>query len=121
MLSNMVRQQASEGIRPSRHHVGVSCGARHVRHLQRVAHVSTSRNLAPLDSVRQIGTALTQIAVSDGEVALLEVEQLHLPIIEHMRLLGRLAHLFNRDRIEIAEKGFAGPAHGGLDDPLQQH
>jgi hypothetical protein len=26
-----------------------------------------------------------------------------------MRLLGRLAHLFDRDRIEISKKGFARP------------
>ena len=38
-----------------------------------------------------------------------------------MRLLGRLAHLFDRDRIEIGEKGFARPAHGRIDHPLEQH
>jgi hypothetical protein len=37
-----------------------------------------------------------------------------------MRLLGRLAHLFDRDRVEIGEKRFAGPAHGRIDDPLEQ-
>src|ERR1700684_2992226 len=42
-------------------------------------------------------------------------------VVEHMRLLGRLAHLFDCDRIEIAEKGFARPGHGGLDDPLKEH
>jgi hypothetical protein len=26
-------------------------------------------------------------------------------VVEHMRLLGRFAHLFDRDRIEIGEKG----------------
>jgi hypothetical protein len=30
-----------------------------------------------------------------------------------MRLLGRFAHLFDRDRIKIGEKGFAGPAYAG--------
>jgi hypothetical protein len=36
-----------------------------------------------------------------------------------MRLLGRLTHLFDRDRIEIGEKGFARLAHGRIDHPLE--
>jgi hypothetical protein len=38
-----------------------------------------------------------------------------------MRLLGGVAHLFDRDRIEIAEKGFARPAQGRINSPLDQH
>ena len=38
-----------------------------------------------------------------------------------MRLIGRFAHLFDRDRIEIGEKGLARAAHGRIDDPLEQH
>jgi len=33
------------------------------------------------------------------------------------RLLGRLAHLFDRDRIEIGEERFTGPAHCRIDHP----
>ena len=56
-----------------------------------------------------------QIAVSDGEIAA------DLLVIQHMRLLGRFAQLFNRDRIEIGEKGFARPAYGRINHPLKQH
>jgi len=55
-----------------------------------------------------------QIAVSDGEIAT------NLLIVEHMQLLGRLAHLFDRDQIEIGKKTFASPAHSRIDDPLKQ-
>src|ERR1700727_158229 len=48
-----------------------------------------------------------QIAESDGEIAA------DLLVVEHMRLLGRLAHLFDRDRVEIGEKGFAPPGSAG--------
>jgi hypothetical protein len=37
-----------------------------------------------------------------------------------MCLFGRLAHLFDRDRIEIGKEGLAGPAYGRIDDPLKQ-
>ena len=56
-----------------------------------------------------------QIPVSDGEIAA------DLLRVEHMRLLSRLAHLFDRDRIEIGEKGFARPAHGRIDYALKEH
>jgi hypothetical protein len=42
-------------------------------------------------------------------------------VIEHMRLLGCLAQLFDRDRIEIGAEGFARPAHGRIDHPLEQY
>jgi hypothetical protein len=38
-----------------------------------------------------------------------------------MRLLSCLAHLFDRDRIEIGEKGFARPAHGRIDYALKEY
>jgi hypothetical protein len=57
----------------------------------------------------------TKVALLDGEIAA------DLLVVEHMRLLGRLAHLFDRDRVEIAEKGFARPAHGRINSPLDQH
>ena len=41
-------------------------------------------------------------------------------LVEHMGFLGRLAHLFDGDRIEIGEKGFARLAHGRIDHPLEQ-
>ena len=36
-------------------------------------------------------------------------------------VLGRLVHLFDRDRIEIGEKGFARRAYFWIDHPLEQH
>ena len=42
-------------------------------------------------------------------------------VVEHMRPLGRLAHLFDRDRIQIGEKGFARLAHRGINHALEQH
>src|SRR6202042_985428 len=56
-----------------------------------------------------------QIPGSDSEIAA------DLLVVEHMRLLGRLAHLFDRDRIEIGEKGFARPAYRRIDHALEQH
>ena len=41
-------------------------------------------------------------------------------VVEHMGFLGRLAHLFDGDRIEIAEKGFARLPHGRIDHPLSR-
>ena len=69
--------------------------------------------LAPLSTARR-NIRTTQIAVSDGEIAT------NLLIVEHMQLLGSLAHLFDRDQIEIGKKTFASPAHSRIDDPLQQ-
>jgi Rrf2 family protein len=40
---------------------------------------------------------------------------------EHVRLIGGVAHLFNRDRVEVGEKGFARPAYGRINHPLKQH
>jgi hypothetical protein len=57
----------------------------------------------------------SKFAPLDSEIAA------DLLVVEHMRLLGRLAHLFDRDRIEIAKKGFARPAHGRINGPLDQH
>jgi hypothetical protein len=56
-----------------------------------------------------------QIMTSDGEIAT------NLLIVEHMQLLGGLAHLCDRDQIEIGKKSFASPAHGRIDDTLEQH
>ena len=50
--------------------------------------------------------ATPQIAASDDEIAA------DLLVVEHMRLLGRLAHLFSGHRIQVGEKGFARFAHG---------
>jgi hypothetical protein len=58
---------------------------------------------------------LASASTSDGEITA------DLLVVEHMRLLGGVAHLFDRDRVEIGEKGFAGPAHGRIDDPLEEH
>jgi hypothetical protein len=41
-------------------------------------------------------------------------------VVEYVGFLGRLAHLFDSDRIKIAEKGFARLAHGWIDHPLKQ-
>jgi hypothetical protein len=57
----------------------------------------------------------SQIPGSDSKIAA------DLLVVEHMRLLGRLAHLFDRDRIEIGEKSFARLAHGRIDHPFEQH
>jgi hypothetical protein len=57
----------------------------------------------------------TKVAPLDNEIAA------DFLVVEHMRLFGGVAHLFDRDRIKVGEKGFARPAHGGLDDPLKQH
>ena len=51
---------------------------------------------------------------SDGKIA----DSLF--VVEHMRPLGRLAHLFDRDGIQIGEKGFSRLAHGGINDALEQ-
>jgi len=42
-----------------------------------------------------------QIPASDSEIAA------DLLVVENVRLLGRLAHLFDRDRIQIGEEGFS--------------
>jgi len=42
-------------------------------------------------------------------------------VFEYMQLHGRLAQLFDHDQIEIGENGFARPAHGWFDHPLEQH
>jgi hypothetical protein len=47
---------------------------------------------------------------SDGEIPA------YLLVVEHVRLFGCLTHLFDGDRIEIGEKGFARLTHGWLDD-----
>jgi hypothetical protein len=47
-----------------------------------------------------------KLPASVGEIAA------DLLVLEHMQFLGRLAQLFDRDRVEIGEKGFAGPAYG---------
>src|SRR5580698_9405468 len=56
-----------------------------------------------------------QIPGSDSEIAA------DLLVVEHMRLLGRLAHLFDRDRIKVNKKGFSRPAYRRLNHPLEQH
>ena len=66
-------------------------------------------------SVCFLGYRAPQIAVSDGEIAA------DLLVVEHVRLLGGVAHLFDRDRIEVGEKGFARPAYGRINHPLKQH
>ena len=60
-------------------------------------------------------TPSPQIAVSDSEIAG------DLLVVEHMRLVGRFAHLLDGDRIEVGEKGFARPAHSRVDHPLEQN
>ena len=55
-----------------------------------------------------------QIPASDHEIAA------DLLVVEYMGLFGRLTQLFDRDRIEIGEKGFARPAYGRIDHPLEQ-
>jgi hypothetical protein len=55
-----------------------------------------------------------QTTASDGEITA------DFLIVAHMRLLGGLAHLFDRDRIEIGEKGFARLAHGRIDNALKE-
>src|ERR1700722_5458626 len=50
----------------------------------------------------------TKVASLDSEIAA------DLLVVKHMRLLSGLAHLLDCDRIEIAEKGFARPAHGRI-------
>jgi hypothetical protein len=54
-----------------------------------------------------------QIAVSDGEITA------DFLVVEHMRPLGGVAHLFDRNRIEVGEKGFASPAYSRVDHPLK--
>jgi hypothetical protein len=66
--------------------------------------------LAPLDTARRT----PQMPASDSEIST------NLLIVEHMQLLGGLAHLFDRDQIEIGKKTFASPAHSRIDDPLKQ-
>src|ERR1700749_3550938 len=51
-------------------------------------------------------------AGSDGELVL---------VVEHVRLLSCLAHLLDRDRIEIGEKDFAGLAYCRINPSLEQH
>ena len=58
---------------------------------------------------------LAKVAPLDSEIAA------DLLVVEYVRLLGRLAHLFDGDRVEIGEKGFARPSYGRIDHPLEQH
>ena len=57
----------------------------------------------------------TKVAPLDSEIA---ADPL---VVEHMRLLGGVAHLFDRDRVEVGEKGFGRPAYGRINHPLKQH
>jgi hypothetical protein len=54
-------------------------------------------------------------AALDGEIAA------DFLFVKHMRVLGRLAHLFDRDRVEVGEKGFARLTHGRINHSLKQH
>jgi hypothetical protein len=63
-------------------------------------------------------TVLTQrlpTPASDSEIAA------DFLVVEHVRLFGGVAHLFDRDRVEIGEKGFARSAYSRIDHPLKQH
>jgi hypothetical protein len=57
----------------------------------------------------------TKVAPLDSEIAA------DFLVVEHMRLLGGVAHLFDRDRIEVGEEAFASPAYGRVNHPLKQH
>jgi hypothetical protein len=58
---------------------------------------------ASLSNWRNVGTIPGDRTMAlDGEIA----DPL---VFEHVRLFGRLTHLLDRDRIKIAEKGFARP------------
>ena len=72
--------------------------------------------VSALDAIQMARAAgpRPQIPGSDSELAA------DLLVVEHMRFLGRLAHLFDGDRIEIGEKGFARLAHGRIDHALEQ-
>jgi hypothetical protein len=61
------------------------------------------------------GPTTLQTTALDSEIAT------NLLVVEHMQLLGGLAHLFDRYQIEIGKKSFASPAHRRIDDPLEQH
>ena len=80
-----------------------------------VATVSLAEARPATYFMRQQNICDTQIAVSDGEIAA------DFLVVEHVRLLGGVAHLFDRDRIEVGEKGFARPAYGRINHPLKQH
>jgi hypothetical protein len=68
------------------------------------------------------GSALSATKLSNAENSCLDGEiAADLLVVEHMRLLGRVAHLFDRDRVEVGEKGFARPAYGRVDYALKQH
>jgi hypothetical protein len=70
--------------------------------------------IAKLSSKQRLHVQTPQIAASDSEIAA------DLLVVERMRFPGRLAHLLDRDRIEIGEEGFARAAHGWIDHPLEQ-
>jgi hypothetical protein len=55
----------------------------------------------------------TKVAPLDSEIAA------DFLVVEHV--LGGVAHLFDRNRIEVGEKGFASPAYSRVDHPLKQH
>jgi hypothetical protein len=73
------------------------------------------RSQEPRRAKRRLIYRTPQIPALDSEIAA------DFLVIEHMRLLGRLAHLFDRDRIEIGEKGFPRLAYGRIDHPLKEH
>jgi hypothetical protein len=54
---------------------------------------------------------MRKLAVSDSEIAA------DLLVVEHVGLLSGLAHLFDRDRVEIGEKRLARPTYGRIDHP----
>ena len=58
---------------------------------------------------------MRKLAVSDSEIAA------DLLVVEHVGLLSGLAHLFDRDRVEIGEKRLARPTYGRIDHPLKEH
>jgi hypothetical protein len=87
----------------------LGCGAE-----ARIGYLSKQRLSRPSDHAAQ-HYRTPQIPASDGEIAA------GFLVVEHMRLLGGVAHLFDRDRIEVGEKGFARPAYGRVDHPLKQH
>jgi hypothetical protein len=57
----------------------------------------------------------SRVAPLDSEIA---ADSL---VVEHMRLLGGVSHLFDRDRVEVGEKGLARPAYGRINHPLEQN
>jgi hypothetical protein len=76
-----------------------------------------SSGITPRKTNKRIGGGLERSFGGRHMASSLAGEML---VVEHERLFGGVAHLFDRDRVEVGEKGLARPAYGRIDHTLEQ-